>query len=111
RVHMPTAGTLQVSHYVPGRLFGVSPASVRSIARLFTRNERLITFFDAGSAPMAIIMIGAFCVGGIETRWAGHVCPPHRRQEEQNISFSNNARCHFMRGEEMGRFNLGSSVI
>lgn len=110
RVHMPVTGVLRESHYVPGRLFGVNPASVRSIPRLFTRNERLIAFFDTDYGPMAIVMVGAFCVGGIETTWAGRVCPPHRRGKTTPVqqSAGNGA---MPRGVEMGRFNLGSSVI
>lgn len=112
RVHMPIDGTLRESLYVPGRLFGVNPACVRAIPRLFTRNERLVTIFDTAVGPMAMVMVGAFCVGGIQTRWAGTVCPPHRRGTQRLIDVDAGAGpVHFARGEEMGRFNLGSSVI
>lgn len=112
RVHMPIDGSLRESLYVPGRLFGVNPACVRAIPRLFSRNERLVTIFDTALGPMAIVMVGAFCVGGIQTRWAGSICPPHRRGAHRLIEFDNAAgNVHFARGEEMGRFNLGSSVI
>ncbi|HLQ84773.1 MAG TPA: archaetidylserine decarboxylase [Salinisphaeraceae bacterium] len=111
RVHMPLAGRLQASHYIPGRLFGVNPASVRAIPRLFSRNERLLARFDTAFGPMAVIMVGAFCVGGLETRWAGSVCPPHQRQPRPLQATTAAAAGAFQRGEEMGRFNLGSSVI
>jgi len=112
RVHMPVDATLRASHYVPGRLFGVNPASVRSIPRLFTRNERVVALFDSSAGPMAMVMIGAFCVGGIETRWSGRVCPPHGRGAGRPLPTPSAANApHFQRGEEMGRFNLGSSVI
>lgn len=112
RVHMPLDGVLQDCAYVPGRLFGVNPASVRSIPRLFTRNERLIAVFETAAGPMAMIMVGAFCVGGIETRWAGAVCPPHRRGAVRPLNPTPGADAfRSARGEEMGRFNLGSSVI
>lgn len=112
RVHMPVDGILSDSHYVPGRLFSVNPASVRSIPRLFTRNERLIAQFDTPGGPMAMILVGAFCVGGIETRWAGRVCPPHRHGQGASRALPAGAnRTRFTRGEEMGRFNLGSTVI
>lgn len=112
RVHMPVDGTVHASLYVPGRLFGVNPASVRSIPRLFSRNERVIALFDSGVAPMAMILVGAFCVGGIETRWTGRVCPPHVRGTGRPLpTIDDDGSAHFMRGEEIGRFNLGSSVI
>lgn len=110
RVHMPIAGHLRESLYVPGRLFGVNPACVRAIPRLFSRNERLVTVFDTAVGPMALVMVGAFCVGGIETRWAGTICPPHRRGA-QSLLDTGAGETYYARGEEIGRFNLGSSVI
>ncbi len=110
RVHMPIDGQLRQSLYVPGRLFGVNPACVRAIPRLFSRNERLVTIFDTAVGPMALVMVGAFCVGGIETRWAGPICPPHRRGAQSRVE-NGAGETRYARGEEMGRFNLGSSVI
>lgn len=112
RVHLPLAAELRGAVYVPGRLFGVNPASVRTLPRLFTRNERLNCLFDTAVGPMALIMVGAFCVGGMETTWQGRVSPPHRRGAAQPLELPDGSQAPaFTRGEEMGRFNLGSTVI
>lgn len=112
RIHMPIDGEVRDAVYTPGRLFGVNPASVRALPRLFTRNERLNCLFDSPAGPMALIMVGAFCVGGMETRWLGTVCPPHQRGSSRQMGIPDNVEStHFARGEEMGRFNLGSTVI
>ncbi|ROO27381.1 phosphatidylserine decarboxylase [Salinisphaera orenii MK-B5] len=112
RVHMPLDGCVRDMRYVPGRLFGVNPRCVRAIPRLFSRNERLVTLFDTAVGPMALIMVGAFIVGGIETRWAGTICPPHRRApHRQPVAERDIDAAYHARGEEMGRFAIGSSVI
>lgn len=112
RVHMPLDGCVRETRYLPGRLFGVNPRCVRTIGRLFTRNERLVTFFDTAVGPVAMVMVGAFIVGGIHTRWAGQVCPPHRHSgHAQGFVDSQTPQTYFQRGAEMGRFSIGSSVI
>lgn len=112
RVHMPTAGVLRETSYIPGRLFGVNPMSVRAIARLFTRNERVCAVFDTPAGPMALVLVGAFFVGSIATTWAGEITPPRgRRKKHESFPTSGSARLAFARGDEMGRFNLGSTVI
>lgn len=112
RVHMPLDGCLRETRYVPGRLFGVNPRCVRAIPRLFTRNERLVTMFDTAVGPVAVVMVGAFIVGGIHTRWAGQVCPPHRpAPRTESFVDTSLAQSYYARGEEMGRFSIGSSVI
>lgn len=113
RVHMPVDGTLRETRYIPGRLFGVNPTSVRSIPRLFTRNERLACLFDTAVGPMAVMLVGAFCVGGIETVWSGTVTPPHRRYQPRTETFPASGPDHIrlQQGDELGRFNLGSTVI
>lgn len=113
RVHMPITGTLRETRYIPGRLFGVNPTSVRSIPRLFTRNERLACLFDTALGPMAVVLVGAFCVGGIETVWSGAVTPPHRRSRRDTETFSASEPDYIrlQQGDELGRFNLGSTVI
>lgn len=108
RVHMPRAGRLQRMIHVPGRLYGVADWSVRNVPRLFTRNERVISIFDTDRGAMAVVLVGAFMVGSIETVWAGLVKPRARR-----ITVGDYSR-HDIRldkGDEMGRFNLGSTVI
>lgn len=109
RVHMPLAGRLLSTRYVPGRLFGVNPRCVRAVPRLFTRNERLVSVFETEAGPMAVIMVGAFIVGGIHDVATGRVCPPHRRVP-LTTDFNDEAPA-YARGDEMGHFCLGSSAI
>ncbi|MDA3921962.1 MAG: archaetidylserine decarboxylase [Salinisphaera sp.] len=112
RVHMPMTGRVRETRYVPGRLFGVNPRCVRSIPRLFARNERLVTIFDTDAGPMAMVMVGAFIVGGIHTRANGQVCPPHRRAPRAEHFAEQPAEDFtYNRGDEMGYFSFGSSVI
>lgn len=111
RVHMPVAGLLRDSLYVPGRLFGVNPASVRAIPRLFTRNERLVTIFRTPVGPMAAVLVGAFGVGGIRTSWAGTVTPPHLRAARHESHPTGAGRIELGRGEELGAFHFGSTVV
>ncbi len=109
RVHMPLAGSLRRTLYVPGRLYSVAPHTVRSIPRLFARNERLVAVFDTEVGPMAVILVGAINVAAIETVWSGLVTPPQRpRVETRDWSAQG---IHLERGAEMGRFNMGSTVI
>lgn len=109
RVHMPLAGTLHTTRYVPGRLFGVNPRCVRAVPRLFSRNERLVSVFETEVGPMAVVMIGAFIVGGIHDKASGRICPPHTRAVHERTFTSHEHR--YARGDEMGHFCLGSSVI
>ena len=108
RVHMPVDGTLTRMIHVPGRLFSVSPATTRAMPRLFARNERVACLFD-GQPSAALVMVGAMLVGSIETVWAGEVTPPAgRRIQTWNYE---NGSTRLPRGGEMGRFNMGSTVI
>lgn len=109
RIHMPCTGTLQRMLHVPGRLFGVSNPLVAQVPRLYARNERVINVFETEAGPLAVILVGAIGVGSIETVWAGEVTPP-RGHRIRSWDFHNQA-ITLEAGEEMGRFNLGSSVI
>lgn len=109
RLHMPLAGQLHKTLYVPGRLFSVAPHTTRVVPRLFARNERLVAFFDTCAGPMAMVLVGAINVAAIETVWAGLVTPPHRRHIETG-DFTDSG-ISLQRGAEMGRFNMGSTVI
>ncbi len=112
RIHMPMAGVLRETSYLPGRLFGVNPISVRAIPRLFTRNERVSALFDTPAGPMALVLVGAFFVGSIATTWAGEITPPHRRgARHESFPAAGTSCLSFQRGDEMGRFNFGSTVI
>jgi len=108
RVHMPVDATLQEMIHVPGRLFSVSPVTAALVPRLFGRNERLPCLFETGCGSMALILVGAIFVGGMETVWAGQVTPTSIRglgpvQGETVVRLD--------KGAEMGRFNMGSTVI
>jgi phosphatidylserine decarboxylase len=109
RVHMPWTGTLRQTTHVPGRLFSVGPAAVRHVPRLFARNERLACHFDTDFGPMAVVMVGALLVSGVETIWAGEEIPAYgdrittRDYRGEGITIE--------RFEEMARFNYGSTVI
>ncbi len=109
RVHMPTDGTLISMTYVPGDLFAVNPATVSTVDNLFARNERLIIRFDTEKGPLCLIMVGAIFVGSMETAWAGKITPPYRPALRH---FDYGAEALFFRkGAEIGRFNMGSTVI
>lgn len=107
RVHMPVGGTLKQMIYVPGRLFSVSPLTVNQIPRLFARNERMVAHFETEHGPMAMVMVGAMIVASIETVWAGMVTPPKRQLQR----FDYGEAISLQKGDEMGRFKLGSTVI
>ena len=109
RVHMPVAGSLQRMLHVPGRLFGVSPPLVRRVPRLFARNERVVSLFDTPAGAMAMVLVGAIGVGSIETVHAGEITPP-RGQRIRSWDYRRSPPS-LARGAEMGRFNLGSTVI
>lgn len=109
RVHMPLSGTLRETVHIPGRLFSVAPFSVNAVPRLFARNERLVCHFDGDHGPFVVVMVGAMLVSSVETVWRGLEIPPYaaavtrREWRERGIRLE--------RGVEMGRFNMGSTVI
>jgi len=109
RVHMPLAGTLRETVHIPGRLFSVAPFTVEGVPRLFARNERLVCHFDGEHGPFAVVMVGAMLVSSVETVWGGLEIPPyastitHTDWREKHIRLE--------RFAEMGRFNMGSTVI
>lgn len=107
RIHMPLAGTLREMIYVPGHLYAVNRATVKVIPRVFARNERVVTIFDTAAGPMALVLVGAINVGCIETVWHGVVTPP-TRPDITRWSYDNITLAH---GAEMGRFNMGSTVV
>lgn len=109
RVHMPWTGRLRRTVHVPGRLFSVGPNAVRLVPRLFARNERLVCHFETDFGPMAVVMVGALLVSGVETVWGGVEIPQYgdrvleKRYDDAGIELA--------RFEEMARFNYGSTVI
>ena len=110
RIHMPVTGNLQQMIYVPGRLFSVNPKTVRTIPGLFARNERVVALFDTEIGTMAMVLVGAINVACIETVWHGVVTPPHRNPVQRWV-YTDQTPVALAKGEEMGRFNMGSTVI
>jgi phosphatidylserine decarboxylase len=110
RIHMPFAGQLQQWSYVPGRLFSVNAATARAMPNLFARNERLNALFEhAGGGQFGLTLVGALFVGSLETVWSGRVSPPHLRGEPMH--YETMTPVLLDRGDELGRFNMGSTVI
>lgn len=109
RVHMPWGGKLRETVHVPGRLFSVGPAAVQNVPRLFARNERLVCHFDTDFGPMAMVMVGALLVSGVETVWSGVEIP--RYGDTVTVKDYRGADITLERFAEMARFNYGSTVI
>ncbi|WP_040728403.1 archaetidylserine decarboxylase [Thiomicrorhabdus sp. Kp2] len=109
RIHIPIDAKLLSMTYVPGDLFAVNPATVRQVDGLFARNERLVIRFESEKGPFCLIMVGAIFVGSMETVFQGKITPDyepmiqHWDYTEDNISFA--------KGDEIGRFNMGSTVV
>lgn len=112
RVHMPCDGTLRQMIYVPGDLFSVNPLTAENVPNLFARNERVVCIFDTEFGPMAQVLVGATIVGSIELTWTGTVTPPRGNTVYRwDYPATGNKAVSFKKGEEMGRFKLGSTVI
>ncbi len=110
RVHMPVSGLLRSTTYIPGDLFSVNKLTAEQVPRLFARNERLVCHFDTKHGPMAMVLVGAMVVAGIETVWSGQEAPPPKGL--RHTDFTRPPRpVELTQGEEMGRFRLGSTVI
>jgi phosphatidylserine decarboxylase len=110
RTHMPCGGKLQQMIYIPGTLWSVNPTTVNHISELFTKNERVVCLFNTNYGPMVMVLVGATIVGSIKTVWHGVVNPTPRRQATCEWSYKQK-EIAFQKGEEMGRFLLGSTVI
>ncbi len=109
RVHMPWTGVLRETVHVPGRLFSVGPAAVRGVPRLFARNERLVCHFDTDFGPMALVMVGALLVSGVETVWSGEEIPAYG--DDVTRKDWRGKGIVLERFAEMARFNFGSTVV
>jgi len=109
RIHIPTDGTLVSMTYVPGDLFAVNPATVRCVEGLFARNERIVVRFENEQGPFCIVFVGAIFVGSMETVWEGKITPDYepviRHWDYTNQDLT------FQKGDEIGRFNMGSTVV
>ncbi len=111
RIHMPMDATLREMVYVPGDLFSVNPLTAQNVPGLFARNERVAAIFDTASGPMAMVLVGATIVASIETTWHGTVTPPSNQLDSWDYPASGDDAITFKKGDEMGRFKLGSTVV
>lgn len=108
RVHMPCDAVLLSEIRVPGRLFSVSDTTSQLIDRLYARNERMVALFDTDRGPLAVVMVAAMLVAGIETAWDGPGrLRPARQVERRDFGTPRT----FSAGDELGRFHWGSTVI
>jgi phosphatidylserine decarboxylase len=109
RIHMPCGGRLVRMVHVPGELFSVNPTTARGVPGLFARNERVVCLFEGERGPFVLVLVGATIVGSMATVWHGVVNPP-RPGTLRSWSYADPS-IHLARGEEMGRFLLGSTVV
>jgi len=109
RLHMPLTGRLTEMVHIPGRLFSVNTATTETVPELFARNERVVAIFDTEAGPMALVLVGAIFVSSIETVWHGVVTPP-TMSKVRSWQYSDDAPTLAI-GAEMGRFNMGSTII
>jgi phosphatidylserine decarboxylase len=111
RVHMPLTGTLRAAWYVPGQLFSVNAITAAAVPGLFARNERIVCIFGAGELSCALILVGALFVGSLATVWHGEITPRQTRRRTDLPLDDSRASLTLPAGAEMGRFNMGSTVI
>lgn len=109
RIHMPCDGRLTRMIYVPGALFSVNPATARGVPGLFARNERVVCVFESSFGPFVLVLVGATIVGSMATVWHGVVNPP--RSAKVREWHYQDREIILKKGEEMGRFLLGSTVV
>lgn len=111
RVHIPASAQLQWMRYIPGKLFSVNFKTASHIPNLFSRNERVVMMFQTEKGPMIVILVGAMIVGSIHTTWAGMVAPSTADITTFHYADSDKQRIFFQKGDEIGYFSLGSTVI
>lgn len=109
RVHCPMAGELKQMTHVPGRLFSVNESTVSHIPAVFARNERVVLHFKGEHGPFSLVLVGAMLVASIETPFAGVITPPGR--DVQHWNYHRGTHLKFAQGDEIGRFQYGSTVI
>jgi phosphatidylserine decarboxylase len=110
RIHMPLPGTLRAAWYVPGALFSVNATTAASVPGLFARNERIVCVFEDGPVTFALVLVGALFVGSMATVWHGEVTPRRPRRRAM-LPMRTPAAASLPKAAEMGRFNMGSTVI
>ena len=109
---MPMAATLREMIFVPGDLFSVNPLTANNVPNLFSRNERVVAIFDTKAGPLAMVLVGATIVASIETTWAGTITSSTKKGIFREVyPADGNDAITFEKGDEMGRFKLGSTVV
>tara|TARA_Y100000385_G_scaffold284576_1_gene342801 strand:+ start:510 stop:1370 length:861 start_codon:yes stop_codon:yes gene_type:complete len=111
RIHMPFAGTLRSMDYIPGNLFSVNPVTVENVNNLFARNERLSCIFDTNNGPMAVVLVGAMIVAGIRVKWRKNPFIKNKKIQHFKYPLKGDGSVHLKKGDELGRFLLGSTVV
>jgi phosphatidylserine decarboxylase len=111
RIHMPASGTLSAAWFIPGKLFSVNAVTAAAVPGLFARNERVVCAFEEGPLAFALALVGALFVGSIATVWHGDVTPCSPRSATELPLDTGRAPIRLERGSELGRFNMGSTVI
>lgn len=111
RIHMPCSGTLKSMTYIPGKLFSVNLKTADNIPGLFAKNERVVLHFETQTGPMILVLVGAMIVASISTVFSGLVSPHGNRIVHRTYPNNENQHIHFNKGDEVGRFLLGSTVI
>lgn len=111
RVHAPLSGKLTAMLHVPGDLFSVNDTTADNVPRLFARNERVVCVFNTDKGKMAVVLVGAMIVASIETPWAGLVTPVKKQVRQWDYLEQTNNDFYFNKGDEIGRFKLGSTAI
>ncbi|SIR51196.1 phosphatidylserine decarboxylase [Aeromonas sp. RU39B] len=110
RIHMPLDAVLESMVFVPGDLFSVNPLTAENVPNLFARNERVVATFRTEHGPLAMVLVGATIVASIETSWAGCIAPCGRK-EVKRWDYPGEQAITLKKGEEMGLFKLGSTVV
>lgn len=109
RIHMPYDAKLISMDYIPGGLFSVNQATAEGVDNLFARNERVVCYFQTEFGLCAFVLVGAIFVGSMQTVWAGQINPPYQKKV-QHFDYTDQ-NIELKKGEEMGRFNMGSTII
>lgn len=110
RVHMPVTGILDHMRVFPGRLFSVQPKVVEKVNALYTRNERVVSFFTTDFGPLAVVLVGAIVVGSIAMQWEGVVVQGGKNISKTEYNYHGN-EIEVTQGSEIGQFRFGSTVI
>ena len=109
RIHMPYDAKLVSMDYIPGDLFSVNKTTAEGVDNLFARNERVVCYFQTEFGLCAFVLVGAIFVGSMQTIWAGQINPPYQKKVQHFDYTDQNIK--LKKGEELGRFNMGSTVV